>query len=163
MRNKPTLTLSWTGRAGYTVPSEQVTFVSSTQVQMSITTTTAPDNWTVKVTNPDGKVSNTAGFAVVAPTNAAPTISSVSPNPVTGFDGPQLFTIIGGNFQSNANVTLRDKTYVQSYPNRLITSFASNQLQLRPNFSNNSATWSVEVINPDGKSSGEFTFTVVRR
>jgi hypothetical protein len=62
--NKPTVTLTWTGRAGYTVRAAQVTFLSSTQLQMSITTTTTADNWTVKVTNPDWKVSNTVGFQV---------------------------------------------------------------------------------------------------
>ena len=50
---------------------------------MSINTMTTADNWTGKVTKPDGQVSNVAGFQVKAPT-AAPTISSVSPNPVTG-------------------------------------------------------------------------------
>lgn len=63
--NKPTLTLTWTGQSGYTVPTAQVTYVSSTQLQMAITTTTTADNWTVKVTNPDGQGSNIAGFAVV--------------------------------------------------------------------------------------------------
>ena len=65
--NQPTVTLTWTGQPNYTVPAAQVTFVSSTQLQMAITTTTAADNWTVKVTNPDGQSSNTVGFTVVAP------------------------------------------------------------------------------------------------
>ena len=73
--NKPTLTLTWTGQPGYTVPTAQVTYVSSTQLQMAITTTTTADNWTVKVTNPDGQVSNIAGFAVVAPTPPLCTVS----------------------------------------------------------------------------------------
>jgi len=34
-------------------------------VRISIVTQTNADNWTVRVTNPDGKVSNTAGFQVV--------------------------------------------------------------------------------------------------
>ena len=62
--NKPTLTLTWTGQSGYTVPTAQVTYVSNTQVQMLITTTTTADNWSVKATNPDGKVSNVVGFTV---------------------------------------------------------------------------------------------------
>jgi hypothetical protein len=67
--NKPALILTWTvpplpPSGGYIVPSTQVTFVSSTQVQMSITTTTLPDTWTVKATNPDGKISNNASFTV---------------------------------------------------------------------------------------------------
>src|SRR4029077_16084404 len=38
--NKPTLTLTWTGQPNYTVPTAQVTFISSTQLQMAINTTT---------------------------------------------------------------------------------------------------------------------------
>jgi hypothetical protein len=78
--NKPTVTLTWTGQPNYTVPAAQVTYLSSTQLQMSVTTTTTPDNWTVRVTNPDGKFSNIASFAVVAPTSttAQPTAFTLS-------------------------------------------------------------------------------------
>src|SRR4029077_18758880 len=69
--NKPTLTLTWTGQPNYTVPTAQVTFISSTQLQMAINTTTQADSWTVKVTNPDGQQSNVAGFQVVAPAGGA--------------------------------------------------------------------------------------------
>ena len=65
--NKPTLTLAWSRNSNYTVPGAQVTFVGSTQVQMAITTSTTADNWTVRVTNPDGRSSDTASFQVVAP------------------------------------------------------------------------------------------------
>ena len=82
--NKPTLTLTWTGQSGYTVPTAQVTYVSSTQLQMAITTTTTADNWTVKVTNPNGQVSNIAGFAVVAPPTTTPTLSfTATPGSIT--------------------------------------------------------------------------------
>ena len=74
--NKPTLTLTWTvsplpPAGGYTVPAAQVTFVSSTEVRMAINTTTDPDNWTVKVTNPDGQQSNVKSFQVGAPPASA--------------------------------------------------------------------------------------------
>src|SRR5262249_37528012 len=38
--NKPTLTLTWTGQPNYTVPAAQVTFISTSQLQMAINTTT---------------------------------------------------------------------------------------------------------------------------
>ncbi len=46
--SKPTVTLTWTvpplpPAGGYVVPTAQVTYVSDTQVQMSVTTTLAPD------------------------------------------------------------------------------------------------------------------------
>ena len=113
--------------------------------------------------NPDGKSSGEFTFSVVAAVVVpAPAISSVSPNPVPGSDTAQSFTINGADFQSGANVTLRDKTNSQVFANRPVTSFAATRLQLNPNFTNKTATWSVEVINPDGKSSGEFTFSVLK-
>ena len=64
--NKPSVTLSWTGMAQYAVPDAQVVFVNGTQLKLSVTTTTSPDNWTVKVNNPDGQASNTLAFSVVS-------------------------------------------------------------------------------------------------
>ncbi|MBI2924488.1 MAG: peptidoglycan DD-metalloendopeptidase family protein [Verrucomicrobia bacterium] len=65
--NKPTVTLTWSGQTGYTVPDAQVAVVSSTELQMSITTTTTPNTWTVKVTNPDGQSSGQFTFQIIAP------------------------------------------------------------------------------------------------
>ena len=64
--NKPSVTLSWTGVAQYPVPDAQVAFVNESQLQLTITTTTSPDNWTVKVSNPDGQASNVLAFSVVS-------------------------------------------------------------------------------------------------
>src|ERR1039458_7611596 len=64
--NKPTLVLTWTGQPGYTLPASQVTYVSGSQLTMSIQLGKIADNWTVKVTNPDGQPSNVAGFVVKA-------------------------------------------------------------------------------------------------
>jgi hypothetical protein len=89
-----------------------------------------------------------------------PVIDSVSPNPVTGSDNPQLFTIHGNNFASGANVTLRDLSTGQIFPNRPASSFSSTQIVLNPIFTTAAHTWSVEVINPDGQSSGQYQFQV---
>ena len=82
--NAPTLTLTWTvpplpPAGGYVVPSADVTFVSTTELQMSIDTTTAADNWTVQATNPDGQSSAAFGFVVDAPVAPEPSITSLSP------------------------------------------------------------------------------------
>jgi surface antigen len=63
--DKPSVTLSWTGMATYAVPGSQVVFVNGSQLQVSFTTTTAPDSWTVRVTNPNGQTSNALAFTVV--------------------------------------------------------------------------------------------------
>ena len=65
--NKPTLKLTWTGQSNYIVPSGQVTYISSSQLQMAITVQNTADNWTVQATNPDSQQSNTLGFQVVVP------------------------------------------------------------------------------------------------
>jgi lysozyme len=65
--NKPTVILTWTGQPGYTLPSSQVTFVSASQLTISIRLGAAADNWSVKVINADGKASGTVAFTVEAP------------------------------------------------------------------------------------------------
>ena len=94
------------------------------------------------------------------PPPVSPSISSVSPNPVTGSDAPQPFTINGNNFGSGATVTLRDLRTGEIFPNRSISSFSTTQIVINPNFTTTPATWTVEVINPGGASSGQFQFTV---
>src|SRR5207244_661564 len=89
---------------------------------------------------------------------AAPSITSVSPNPVTGSNSAQPFTLNGSGFVSGCNVTLR--TGGSTYANRTQSPFSSTAITINPNFTTTAATWTVEVINPDGRSSGQFTFTV---
>jgi len=48
------------------------------------------------------------------------------------------------------------------YANRPISSQSATQIVINPNFGNTSDTWTVEVINPGGLSSGQFVFTVRR-
>ena len=88
-------------------------------------------------------------------------ITSVSPNPVTGSNASQLFTINGNNFVRGANVTLRDLTAGQTFPKRTPVTFSSTQIAVRADFTTAAHSWSVEVLNPDGHSSGQFPFQVV--
>ena len=59
--NPSTVAVTWTG-GSKTLSSGEVSFVNSTLVQMTINTSTTADNWTVKITNPNGQVSNAFGF-----------------------------------------------------------------------------------------------------
>jgi hypothetical protein len=95
------------------------------------------------------------------PSLPAPTITSVSPNPVTGSDSPQPFTISGNNFVSGCNVVLRDVTAVQTFAGQAISSFSGTAIIINPNFTTAAHNWSVEVISPGGASSGQFNFSVV--
>ena len=69
---KPTVTLSWTKpplppAGGYILLPDRVNFVSADKLEISIVTSTIPDTWTVKVTNPDGRSSAPYQFTVQAP------------------------------------------------------------------------------------------------
>lgn len=75
-----TVTVSWTG-GSKVLSSSQVIVDSSSQVRIFITTTTTPDNWWVKVTNPDGQSSNTINFSVVG---LPPTADTTPPTVPTG-------------------------------------------------------------------------------
>ena len=105
--NKPTLVLTWTGQSGYTLPASQVTYVSSSQLTMSIKLGAAADNWTVRAVNPDSQPSSAVGFQVLAPA-PAPTISNVTPNPITAdpANGYQTLTINGANFVNKPTLVL---------------------------------------------------------
>jgi hypothetical protein len=100
-------------------------------------------------------------FQSVVPVTAAPTISNISPVTVTGSNSAQPFTINGSNFVTGANITLRDKSTGEVFPNRQPTSFTNSSITLSPVFSTTPATWSVNVVNPDNSSTGEHVFSVV--
>ena len=111
-------------------------------------------------TNVSNDETVSAALTISAPT-VTPTITSVSPNPVTGSNSAQPFYINGTNFQSGCTVTLRDLTAGQTFTNRTIVNQTSTQIQLSVNFTTAADNWSVEVINPGNASSGQFNFSVV--
>ena len=150
----PWTSANWSGK--FTRTSDTVASVTPTFLIAGDPTGTY--NWSVTFSG--GGATATKTFTVMAAPNAAPTISSVSPNPVTGSSSPQPFTINGANFVSGANITLRDLTAGQTFANRTPTSFGGGQITLSTNFSTAAHSWSVEVINPDGQTSGQFVFTV---
>jgi pimeloyl-ACP methyl ester carboxylesterase len=104
--------------------------------------------------------SNTATATITVSPGPAPSISSVSPNPPTGSNSAQPFAINGNTFVTGANVTLRDLTAGQTFANWPASSFSSTRIVINPIFTTAAHNWSVEVINPDGQSSGQFPFPV---
>ena len=141
-------------------PNRAIGSFSSSQIVINPNFTTAAHNWSVEIINPGGASSGQFNFTVGAPA-ATPTITGVNPNPVTGSSSAQPFTILGNNFASGCNVTLRDLSAGQTFPNRAISSFSANQIVINPNFTTAAHNWSVEVINPNGASSGQYAFAVV--
>ncbi len=134
----------------------QVSFVSSTQLNILINVGTGAANWTAQVINPDGTGSNVFGFSVTAA--AGPHVTSVSPNPMTGSSNPQTLTINGSAFTSSSTVTLRSP--FQTYTNLPTTSIIATQIVMQVTIGTAAAQWTVEVID-HGVSSGQFAFQVV--
>ena len=102
--NKPAVTVTWTG-GSKVLTSSEVSFLSSTQLTISITTLNDPDNWTVQATNPSGGGSSSQfPFRVVAPT---PVISSLSTSPSPPNAGSAFsFTINGSGFYPGGALVL---------------------------------------------------------
>ena len=158
--NKPTVFVTWTGNST-TIAAAGVTFISSTQLQMSIVTQTNADNWTVTVTNPSGQASNTYGFQVVAPATGAPVITSVSPNPVTGSASSQTMTINGTGFVSKPSVFVTWTGGSATIATTGVTFLNATQLQISINVGVTADNWTIKVTNPSGQVSNTFGFQVV--
>jgi subtilisin-like proprotein convertase family protein len=99
--------------------------------------------------------------AAAKPKGPAPVVASVGPAPVTGMRKAQPITVTGKNFDCKANVTLGDLTRKLTFPKREMSSCSSTKIVLNPNFTERPADWYVEVINPDGGSSGRTSFKVL--
>ena len=114
------------------------------------------------MTNTDNQSSPQFAFTVQAPAAAAPTVSAVNPASPIATNAPQAFTIVGTNFVSGANVTLRDLTTNEVFPNRAIGSLTSTQIVINPNFgtATTAHSWTVQVTNTDARASNTFAFTV---
>src|SRR5205085_11419451 len=126
-----------------TYSNQPTSSITSTRIVMQVTLGTTAAQWTVEVLN-GSQSSGQFAFQVVAP---APHINSVSPNPVTGSNSAQPFTINGSGFTSSSTVTLRDKSTGEVFTNRSVSSRTSTQLVINPHFTTAAHTWSVEVLN----------------
>lgn len=89
-----------------------------------------------------------------------PSVLGVSPAPVPGQNAAQPFVLTGTSFEPSCTVTLRNLSTGAVYPNRTKAATTAASITLNPNFGNATASWSVEVINPGGVSSGQFPFSV---
>ena len=145
-------------------PNRAIGSLTSTQIVINpnFGTATTAHNWTVQVTNTDNQSSPQFAFTVQAPAAAAPTVSAVNPASPIATNAPQAFTIVGTNFVSGANVTLRDLTTSEVFPNRAIGSLTSTQIVINPNFgtATTAHSWTVQVTNTDARASNTFAFTV---
>ncbi len=105
--------------------------------------------------------SDNAFVAHFRTTSTNPKIDRVRPNPAPGSWAPVRMTISGSGFQPGATVTWRDETHNEPYPRRSPASPTTpTEILIDPVFGPYDATWSAQVINPDGGKSERQTFAV---
>jgi hypothetical protein len=134
-----------------------VTFVSSSQLTASVVVGTAAANLAVQVTNPGGISSSTLSLAVTAP-SAAPVITAVSPNPMTGSTGTQTLAIGGTGFVSGSGLKVTVGTAL--YQGSQVTFVSSTQLTASVAVGTSAVSLPVQVTNPSGKASNTVSLTV---
>jgi hypothetical protein len=133
----------------------QVSFVNSSQLVVSVNVGTAAQTLAVQVTNSSGQASNSVNLTVAAPA-AAPSITTLSPNPMTGSTAAQNLTINGAGFASGAKVTVGATTYQGSQVNFV----SSAQLLVSVNVGTAAQTLAVKVTNSNGQASNSVNLTV---
>jgi hypothetical protein len=105
----------------------------------------------------------TLSLTVVQSTQPAPVISSVSPNPFPALNGNQLLTINGTGFQNGsgfrAHVGANDVN--GDFTGSQVNFLSSTQVTILINLGTTATNRTVQVFNPDGKSSNVFVFPVV--
>jgi GH25 family lysozyme M1 (1,4-beta-N-acetylmuramidase) len=97
-------------------------------------------------------------------TYPTPIITTVnSNNIVPGLDGNQDVYVNGANFVNGATVNLTWKIGTPTSKTLSASQFtiSNSQVKMSINTTNVSDFWTVEIINPDGQSTGQFPFNVV--
>ena len=172
-----TLTISWNaalGANGYGVYVEDVgtsALVYNVDAVGNVTSVTLPSGtlvaghnyvWNMRSSDSAGYTYCTTHYYFYTQA-AAPTISSVSPNPATGSNSGQTLTINGSGFVSGAQVNLAWPT-VGNIPagNATLsaTFVSSSQLQVSATLGNDPETWTAQVINPGSITSSTYNFAM---
>jgi hypothetical protein len=157
-----TVALGCTGTPAPTVGT--VTVSGSTSIQALVIVGATPRTCTVQVVNPNKLASNTASLQVAAP--AAPVITSLSPNPMTGSNSAQVLTINGSGFQSGSGLKVvvgytGNPSYTATLQGSQIAFVSGSQILALITVGTTARTWSVQVVNPNGVASAAASLTVV--
>ncbi len=148
-------------RPGYSdIPGSSVGFVSATQLTCTFNLAgAAAGQWNVVLTNPDGQNGSLPDSFTVS--NAAPTVTGISPS--SGYSGlnVEISNITGTNFLNGATVTFRRGTDTITATNTTVIS--SLRISCTADLSGAATgTWDVVVTNPDLQSgTGSTMFTVM--
>jgi hypothetical protein len=136
--------------------SSQLALLTATELQVSLVTSLSTHTYPLQVLNSNGEVSNIVNLQVNAP--PIPTITSLSPNPLTHSAAAQVLTINGSNFQSGAGlvVTVGSTPYSGSQ----VTFVSASQLKVTLTLASSSASLAVQVTNPSTAVSNSEPLTV---
>jgi len=141
---QPGLKLSF---AGVLITSNELALLTPTELQLSIITGLSTHTYPVQVVNSNGGSSNTVNLQVNAP--PTPSITSLTPNPLTHSAAPQVLTVNGANFQSGAGLKITVGS--TSYTGSQVTFVSASQLTVRVTVTAaTSAALAVQVTNPSG-------------
>jgi hypothetical protein len=131
---------------------------AGTEITISANFTSNPATWSARVIPLTGNPSGTITFSVIAPVNACPVISSVSPNAPTASTSAQTITITGNNYRTGAVVEI---TNLATGARTDLSPSTLTSVQIVVNCTFDAATqWSIRIINSDGTSSANTYITV---
>jgi pimeloyl-ACP methyl ester carboxylesterase len=144
---------------GTTLTGAQIRNVTSTSFVMRITVNVA-GTWKIRAINPDSGQSGDFSFTVIS-TGGMPTISGINPVSPTTSGADQNVTVTGTNFQAGLTVNVifpsGDGGTLQG--SGQIQSVTANSFVMRITL-NASGEFGVRIVNPDGRQSGVFNFSV---
>ncbi len=166
-----TATVFFPGGGSTNLSGAQIQNVTSTSFVMRITFGSA-GAWSIRVSNPAGTQSNTFTFTVQS-TVQSPTIGSINPTNAVVLNSDQDVAVYGNNFQQNLTVSVTSpnggvsvtspnaggKTLSSAQTTTITTTTSSSFLMRIRLFV--AGVWMMRVINPDGRQSNPFSFTVV--
>jgi len=140
-----------------TYQGSSVSFVSSTQLVVSVNVGTSAQTLPVQVTIPGGKKTNSVNLTVTA-AGQAPAIATLSPNPMTGSTVAQTLTVNGSGFAAGSalKVTVGGTTYQGSQ----VIFVSSTQLTVSVTVGSSAQGLPVQVTDPSGLASNSMTLTV---
>ena len=134
----------------------QVSFVSSSQLTVSVNVGTAAQSLPVQVTNSNGQSTNSFNLTVTAPVTA-PAIGSLSPNPMTASNSVQSLTINGSGFLTGLKLIVGATTISSAQ----LASVTATQIQVNVITGLTPATYPVQVVNSNGGASNTVNLQVI--
>ena len=153
----------WNGANLTTTPTVNSGLTTALTAQVPANDIAVAGTATVTVYNP-GPGGGASSGAVFAINSGGPTITGVSPSPVTGANSAQGLTLYGSGFVGGAQVKLAWPAVgiVPAGNTTLPANFlGSSQLQVSGiKFGNDPSAWAAQVINPGPVSSPTFSFNV---